>query len=154
MKKVEQAFPFVIIILAVVLQGLTTYIVSYRTLTALEGTILQGFSLLLGLAGSYVFGKQSAQVAAREMIKPHARSAFRRLVSLYRSLSRVTLVIQSARDQQRQNNDATVEIISAIVSEQIAVAGDALEDWRDIVPEELDEIYGQLDRLIRTQQEG
>ena len=68
-----------------------TYIViaSKRTLTPLEGTMLQFFILSFGLIASFVFGRHSAKQAGKELIKPHARSAFRRLIFLYQSLSKL-----------------------------------------------------------------
>src|SRR5262245_40768924 len=69
----------------------------FRTLTPLENVLLQVFSLGIGLIGSYVLGRESARQAARELVKPHARAAFRRSLSLYRSLSRLAVAIQAAR---------------------------------------------------------
>ena len=70
------------------------------------------------------------------MVEPHARSAFRRLISLYQSLSRVATIIE-----EEGNGDATkIEIVKAIVIEQIATANDALADWHDIVPESVEEL--------------
>ena len=57
------------------------YISSARSLTSLENTLLQFFALLFGLVGSYFIGKNSAKDAAYEIIKPHAKSVFRRLIS-------------------------------------------------------------------------
>ena len=121
-------------------------VATYRNLTGLENVLLQVFSLGIGLIGSYVLGRESASQAARELIKPHARSSFRRLLSLYRSLSRLATAIQAAR--QGNNPDPTTSLIldklEGMVIEQIATADDALEDWRDIVPEDVKEIRDQL----------
>jgi len=126
-------------------------IASDRKLTDLEGVLLQGICLGLGLVGSYFFGKQSAKAAALEMIKPHARSAFRRLISLYKSLSRVSTII--AQNEELKPNDQKIALaqISAIVSQQVDTADDALEDWRDIVPEEVDELK---ENLVKHTQEA
>ncbi len=121
-------------------------VATYRNLTGLENVLLQVFSLGIGLIGSYVLGRESACNAAREIIKPHARSAFRRLLSLYRSLSRLAAAIEGAR--QTGNSDPTTSFIldklEGIVVEQIATADDALEDWRDIVPEDVEELHARL----------
>ena len=118
-----------------------TYIViaSRRILTPLEGTMFQFFVLGLGIMGSFLFGKQSAKQAAMDLIKPHARSAFRRLMAL-------------AIDQDKRkeisvtNNKLILEKLEAIVIEQIATANDALEDWRDIVPEDVKEITDKVSK--------
>lgn len=127
-----------------------TYIViaSRRILTPLEGTMFQFFVLGLGIMGSFLFGKQSAKQAAMDLIKPHARSAFRRLITLYKSLSRLALAIDQAKRKEISvtNNNLILEKLEAIVIEQIATANDALEDWRDIVPEEVKEITDKVSK--------
>ena len=92
----------------------------------------------LGLIGSYIFGKNSALENANEVIKPHARSAFRRLLSLYQSLSRVAFTIDDCRNSG--DYKLTVEKLESIVIEQLATADDAIEDWADIVPAEVNEL--------------
>jgi hypothetical protein len=119
---------------------------SKRDLTGLENTLLQIFSLGFGLLGSYIMGKESARETAKDIIKPHARSAFRRLLSLYKSLSRLAFAIQAARSSVPQNPEALaiLDRLDAIVTEQIGTADDALEDWNDVVPEELANLRAQL----------
>lgn len=119
---------------------------SMRDLTSLENTLLQIFSLGLGLVGSYVLGKESARETARELIKPHARSAFRRLLSLYKSLSRLATAIQLARQGADGNDQATniLDRLEVMVTEQIGTADDALEDWNDVVPEEVANLRARL----------
>ena len=93
MKTIERWLPVFLLASAFLIMGFSVYTSSQRDLTGLENTLLQAFALGLGLIGSFIFGKQSAKEAARELIKPHARSAFRRLISLYESLSRVAYEI-------------------------------------------------------------
>lgn len=128
---------------------------SKRPLTALEGTLFQVLSLLAGLEGSYLFGLNSAREAAGDLVKPHARSSFRRVWSLYMSLSRLAEAIDRARSSQENasNQAAPLDTIQAIVVEQIATAGDALEDWRDVVPEDVEEVEKRLrssNQIIRA----
>lgn len=135
-----------LVALSVVVAAVFVWIASHRDLTGLENTLLQVFSLGLGLIGSYVLGKESARESAAEMIKPHAKSAFRRLLSLYKSLSRLAVAVQTARSAAGQNAQALaiLEKLEAIVVEQIATADDALEDWNDVVPEEVATLKAQL----------
>jgi hypothetical protein len=121
-------------------------VATYRDLTSLENVLLQVISLGLGLIGSYVLGRESARDAAKEMVKPHARSAFRRLLSLYRSLSRLAYAIETMREDGKVHAETTqvLDKLEGIVIEQIATADDALEDWRDIVPEDVEELRAQL----------
>jgi hypothetical protein len=117
-----------------------------RSLTNLEAVLFQAFSLVAGLVGSFLFGRQSAQGAARQMLKPHARSAFRRVLSLYQSISRLAHAIEAARTVPSRVSGGTtgpdqrLEVLRAIVVEQLSTADDALEDWNDLVPEDVAEI--------------
>lgn len=79
-------------------------IAAARDLSGLESVLLQIISLVIGSSISFYIGRQSAQSAAREIIKPHARSAFRRLVSLYRSLQRAATTIEAAQRLEADEN--------------------------------------------------
>ena len=148
MKWVYKSIPIILVLAAFSMAGLSIFIASQRDLTSLENTLLQAFSLAFGLIGSFLFGKQSANDVAKEMIKPHARSAFRRLMSLYESLSRVGLEIESSKiSPSKQNSANTIAKLEAIVIEQLATADDALEDWNDLVPEEVAELREKLLKL-------
>ena len=140
MKTLERIASRLLIAISVVVAGLFAYVATTRPLTGLESVLLQSFSLLAGLGGSFIFGRQSASEVAREIIKPHARSAFRRLLSLYQSLSRVATTIESVQSVESPEYPVVIAKVEAIVIEQIATADDALEDWRDIVPEDVKEL--------------
>ncbi len=141
MKNLERFAPFLLITISLVVAGFFACVATSRTLTHLESVILQTLSLLTGLGGSFIFGRQSAREAAREIIKPHARSAFRRLLSLYQSLSRVATTIESSQNfESPVENQVTLAKLEAIVVEQLASADDAIEDWKDIVPEDVEDL--------------
>lgn len=105
-----------------------------RELTTLELIVFQVMVLLLSLLGSFAFSREFAAGAADQSLKRHAKSAFRRVLTLFRGLSRIAAV---ANDPGADLHSA-LAVISAIVREHIATADDALEDWREIVPEEAD----------------
>ncbi len=139
--KILKYVAIALLITSVVVASLFVYTATSRILTPLESVILQLFTLLAGLGGSFIFGRQSAREAAREIIKPHARSAFRRLLSLYQSLSRVATTIESSQNfESPVENQVTLAKLEAIVVEQLASADDAIEDWKDIVPEDVKEL--------------
>lgn len=97
------------------------------------------------MSGSFLFGRMSALQAARDIIRPHARSAFRRVLSLHRSLYRLSVRIETL---QEEGDGHRLEIVRAVVNEQIVAGGDAMEDWRDIIEDDVDEIverYGRRD---------
>ena len=135
----------IILIVLVVLLGLV-YIIADTPLTDLENVLLQIIFLAIGCSVSFFVGQKSVEKAAKEMIKPHARSAFRRLVSLYESLSRASTEIQSL-DNSGPLEDYRVAFakLDAIVTEQLTTADDALEDWRDVVPADVEELKQKLE---------
>lgn len=114
-----------------------------RTLSSLESTLLQLLTLAAGLSGSYIFGRQSAEAAARELIKPAARSAFRRVLGLYASLGRLAETVNRFRSAAG-TGDSRLDVVEALVTEQRASVTDALEDWRDLVPEEVADVERRL----------
>src|SRR5579872_2881629 len=95
----------ILIAISIATSAFCVFISSGRPLSPLEGTLLQAFSLLAGLAGSYLFGLSSAKAAAKDMITPHARSSFRRVWSLYMSLSRLASAIDQARNSMKDKQN-------------------------------------------------
>ncbi len=150
MKNLNRVLAGLLVLIAIGISALVVYTTTTRTLTVVESTIWQVFVLTAGLAGSFILGQQSAKEAAREIIKPHARSAFRRLVSLYESLSQASTEIQLTENSE-STDDIRVVIakLDAIVTEQLTAADDALEDWRDIVPEDVEELKQNLESKIQ-----
>lgn len=144
MKRIELMGAIALIVVSVIVAAVFTIVATKRPLSDLEGVLLQAFSLGSGVIGSFIFGKYSARSAARELIKPHARSAFRRLLSLFRSLSRVASTIEGVSRGSADDHKLALSKLEAIVIEQLATADDALEDWRDIVPEDVDELRQQI----------
>lgn len=141
MKLLERFGPILLVLFSLVVLGSFWYVTLTRTLTSLESFFWQLIGIFAGLAGSFYFGRQSAREAAREIIKPHARSAFRRLVFLYRSIYQIGSIIHSSRaSKSPENYQVILAEIDGIVFGQLATAEDALEDWRDIVPEDVEEL--------------
>ena len=155
MKHLERIGPALLLLFSIGISIILAYTATQRTLSGLESALWQIFVFAGGLAGSFIFGRQSAREAAREMIKPHARSAFRRLLSLYQSLSRAATTIESAQiSDSHENDQVALARLEEIIAEQLSTADDALEDWRDIVPEDVGELEQkrQLDNTRREEQ--
>ena len=147
----KRLIPYSLILLSIVLIGWFVFIAGNRVLTQLEIIFFQVFILISGLGGSYLIGSQTSKTTTREMIKPHVRSAFRRVMSLYRTLSRVAEVI----DAPNPDNDAEkITIIKGIVVGQIYTADDALADWQDLDPESVkelrDKMHTRLEESVRN----
>lgn len=121
-------------------------VAAHRRLTDLENVLLQIITLALGLVGSYVMGEASARENAQDMIKPHAKSAFRRLLSLYGSLGRLLQAMGREKKKVTDNHQAVaiIQLFEDLVAEQLYTSGDALEDWSDVVPEELAALKAKL----------
>ena len=96
-----------------------------RAPTPFETVLFQIVILITGLLGSYMYGKNSAAQAARDVIRPHARSAFRRVLFLSRSLARLSVRIEA---MQKERYDHRLDLIQAVVNEQADVSRDALND--------------------------
>lgn len=135
MQSVERLAPPLLVFMSIGFLLLFGYNATRRPLTNMEAYVFQTFALLAGLGGSYIFGRQAT------ITGPHARSAFRRLASLYGSMGRVADIIAA----EEPKDDATkMKIIEAIVTEQITTLDDALSDWQDIVPESVEELRQEL----------
>ena len=131
--------PAILILTSIVLMGLFGYIATNRSLTEVEVIAFQFLSLFTALVGSYIFGRQTSKNNVKEMVEPYARSAFRRLISLFQSISRVAAIIEGDG-----NDSSKIQIIRAITIEQISTANDALADWQDIVPESVEELRREM----------
>ena len=133
----------IIVILAAACIALAVFVVitsSKRALTSLEATLLQVVILGTGVWSTYLFSQKAARMAA----KPHARSAFRRVTSLYAGLFYLKKVIDLHRVRETEAPTQVVAVIEAVVDQQVNTVADALEDWRDIVPEEVADLERQL----------
>ena len=141
MKNLEYIVAALLVLISIVVSIVFAITATRRNLNGLESSIWQIFTFAAGLSGSFIFGRQSAREAAREIIKPHARSAFRRVLSLYRSLARASATIKlSQAPESEEALQVTLAKLDTIVTEQLAAADDALEDWRDIVPDDVKEL--------------
>ncbi len=145
MKHLERIGPALLLFFSIVVSVIFAYTATQRTLTGLESMIWQIFAFGAGLAGSFIFGRQSAREAATEVIKPYARSAFRRLIFLYLTLRRAAIAVELAQHSESQENyQVILARLEEIIAAQLMTADDALEDWNDIVPEDVEELKQKL----------
>lgn len=156
MKHLERIGPTLLILFSIGISIFLAYTATQQTLTGLESTLWQIFAFAGGLAGSFIFGRQSAREAAREVLKPHARSAARHLISLYKSVLRARAAASMELSQPFETHDSYGIIrayLIAIFTEQLATADDALENWRDILEEELEDLIQKLRENTPTPEE-
>ncbi len=129
--------------------GLTVVVSFLRDLTDLESSLFQIIILVISLLLSYLFVQKSANDAAQERVSLHARSAFRRVVRLYVSLSRLATIIDQRRQTDASTDRQDLDLIHAVIEQHIPTIGDALEDWRDLVPENVEEIEREFEQRQR-----
>jgi hypothetical protein len=122
-------------------------------LTDLENTLFQVISLGIGILGSFLLGGATAKENAMNIVRPHARSAFRRVLSLYASLFRLRGTMESIMGRLDGNPEAmtALERLRDVVNEQIETSAGTLEDWEDLVPEEVAKLKEKLSALQTTQ---
>ena len=145
MKHLERIGPALLLLFSIGISIVLAYTATQRTLTGLESILWQIFVFASGLAGSFIFGRQSARDAAREILKPHARNAGRYLISLYKSITRAVLVVEPSRNFESHEDYRIIRAyLIAIFTEQLATADDALENWRDILEGEVEDLIQKL----------
>lgn len=134
--------------------GVSTYFVHIsmqRELDSFEYVIFQLLISGAGIAGSFIIGRHSAKESAKEMIRPHAMSAFRRVLNLYKSLSNLAYEIEESREANQENEELLSELdkFRVMVREQIATADVAMDDWKYIFEdiEEMKEIIEQFKNM-------
>lgn len=143
LKTAESNLGVIFVIIGVLIALAYIIIACFRDFSTLELILFQIFSLILSIAGSFLFGKQSAKKNAEEMIKPHARSAFRRVLGLHQSFYRMleaTDEMNFYKEDVEKNKDMQIAVIKSILIEQTTIVTDAIEDWRDLIPEDLEEL--------------
>lgn len=106
-----------------------------RDLTTFEMLLIQILMLGAGVASSALMGRAQA---ARDVIRPHARSALRQLLVLGDSLHRLSGRIEGFR---ASGDDPRLDYIQTVIDEQMLMGRRAVENWRDIVQDEVDEVY-------------
>jgi len=144
-------------IATVVLVCITVVVQAQTPPNVLASAILQACALIFSVGTAYVFGRQSTAAAAQELIKPHAASAFRRMLNLYKGLGRIRNKITSISVElsalrkiddpsliEFQHVTWVIQMLDAMVLEQVATGEDALDDWRDLAPDEVARIEQQL----------
>jgi hypothetical protein len=106
--------------------------------------LLEVVLLILGLWGSYVLGQSS--IGGGD-VRPRARGSYRRMATLHAQLYALTGLIAKARDgfirgdsDVRERAISSLEFIEFAVGQNLSVISDAMEDWADMVPDEVNDL--------------
>ena len=123
-------------------------------LSTRETIFFHVYILSFNLVGSFLLGRKSLRNLVREQIKPAARSSFRRVISLGRRNGRLESYLEQGYNESEF--DPSFQIPLALVQEQEADINDIIEDWRDLVPEEVEEIvkHSQKTEAAKKQEEN
>lgn len=143
------SWPGVLVLLVGAALAVITVMVAIHTPpNALASGLLQAFTFIVALIGAYIFAKPVAEAAAKEVIRAHVRSAFRRQIGLYRGLGRLIDEIDSQTAEAVDDNaKLRLKILRAMIVEQAGMSDDALSDWRDLVPEEVAQLEQSSDPI-------
>lgn len=106
---------------------------SERPVTSQEEAVGELLALIGGIAGSYM--------ASRSALRSHARSAFRRLLSMYDGLGEIA---RMAEDETPEDRELALAKISGIARVHYRTASDALQDWSDLAPQQVAELQESL----------
>jgi hypothetical protein len=101
--------------------------------------------LLVGMAASYVYGQQSLPGGDA---RPHARKAYRRMVTLSGSLYALSALVADERevirtataDRGQDHAGSTLRYVEHALGQSVNVVTDAMEDWADVVPDAVEEL--------------
>ena len=134
---------------SVAVVGLTVLTSMHRPLSSLESALLQSVSLALSVWASFAAGQISGHdQRAREMRAP-VKSAFRRTVRIYQGIGRQGQSIEGRRQRLHylaeassgsvpiSEIDAALDLLTTQVQEQLGTVDDAMEDWRDLAPDQV-----------------
>ena len=143
------------VLASLVFAGAMIWTASIRPLSGLETVLFQILVLFVGLAGglygSYKFGKASAEQAGKDVIRPHARSALRSVMVLNDNLIELHEPIERIA---RDTADERVAMLHHMVNALNRVAVSAINDWRDVIPEDFQDIGETVVHSITTEGEG
>jgi prolyl-tRNA synthetase len=134
------------------LLALTIFVTSQKDTNNTETGLWTFILFAIGLGVSFYFGKKSVTEAAADIVRPQARSAARRLVTLGEGIGafkqsldqhRVAAHAVSERDEGAvpiEDFDLACDALDIQVRLQTKMVIDALEDWRQFDPDFVNEL--------------
>lgn len=138
----EIAVIVIAVAVAVAFAAALVVIAATRPLTPLEAVLFQiialGVGLGGGLLGSYKFGQHTAAN------KQYARSALRSVMVLFRSLVRSYEAMEALKNGNV--SEGRLADLQRSTADQMDIAYSVMNDWRDLIPEEFDNVGENLDR--------
>lgn len=153
-KKARTVAVSILALLTVAFASVTVYVGTRTPPNVAATALLQGLTLVLSVLGPYIFARYADSSAATESLKTHARPAFRRTRNIYHALGRYDLQVQQSlerleslainvKDKPYVDYEHVKSVmlgLSYALTELVGTANDALQDWHDLVPDEVDAI--------------
>lgn len=127
--------------------------------TQLEAAFIEIVSLTIATGLAFVFGYAYSAGAASAKLRAQGRSSFRRLQNLFAAIRALGVSLSSERESlndiasisggtitEREMSRA-LDMLELHFEYQVRTATDVVEDWRDIVPKEVEELERRSDQL-------
>jgi hypothetical protein len=117
-----------------------------------ENGLYQFIAFAVSVGFSFVFGRRSARTSAADVLRPYAKAAVRRLTNLAAGIQSLgaTVNIESKYIQEKADKDGgnvaieqvthAYDLLYMQIEAQIRTTTDAMEDWREFVPEAVEAI--------------
>ena len=130
------------ILIGLAFAGYMVWTTAERELSPREAVLFQiiilGVSLVGGLIGSYKFGQSAATN------KQYARSALRSVLVLFGGLQRLRDAVEQVAIADQAGD--RLQLLLLQIDSQMDLANSAINDWRDLIPEEFEDVGGNLER--------
>ena len=130
--------PIVILFVAIGAVVAVTFYSAEHPSDPILPAIFQVLILSISIYSTHLIAQQSVRVAAQELIRERAKSALRRI----QSISHTHLLLDSKINRSRGARPAQelLGLVRFALACEMKVLDDAIEDWRDILPEDLKSI--------------
>lgn len=134
---------------------------SARDPSRTEVALVEILSLAIAVLLAFLFGYAYSASAATSKLRAQGRASFRRLQNLFAAIQALGTSLASERASLEEisasSGDAvpsremtrTLEVFELHYLYQVRTATDVMEDWRDIVPEEVDDLERRSEELSR-----
>lgn len=141
-----------VLLFLVLLLVLTIHVTTRKDTTNTETALWTFILFAIGLAASFYFGRQSVSAAAADVVRPQAKAAGRRLVTLGKGVGALRQALklhQGAAEvaAEREHGKVPLEMVDLAsrsleiqLDLQMRTVVDALEDWRQFDPEIANEL--------------
>ena len=130
------------ILIALAVAAFMVSVAAQRELTPLEALLFQIIALGVGLGGSLFGSYKLGQNAPAN--RQYARSALRSVLVLFRSLQRLHQSIEQLKVSD--SSDERFSPLQLQIENQMDIAYSVINDWRDLIPEEFEDVGENLER--------